>query len=40
MMTGYQEYLDSEWIRQLKGKYNVRIDSFVLGEVKKKLTNE
>ena len=40
MMTGYQEYLDSEWIRQLKEKYNVKIDSFVLDEVKKKLTNE
>jgi hypothetical protein len=40
MMTGYQEYLDSEWIRQLKEKYSVRIDSFVLEEVKKKLINE
>ena len=40
MMTGYQEYLDSEWIRQLKEKYNVKIDSFVLEEVKKDLNNE
>jgi hypothetical protein len=40
MMTGYQEYLDSEWSRQLKEKYNVRIDSVVLDEVKKKLINE
>jgi peptidyl-prolyl cis-trans isomerase SurA len=40
MMTGYQEYLDREWIRQLKEKYSVRIDSIVLGEVKKKLINE
>lgn len=40
MMTGYQEYLDSEWIRQLKEKYSVRIDSSVLGEVKKMLINE
>ena len=40
MMTGYQEYLDREWIRQLKEKYSVWIDSFVFGEVKKKLINE
>jgi peptidyl-prolyl cis-trans isomerase SurA len=40
MMTGYQEFLDSEWKMQLKEKYNVLIDSFVLGEVKKKLNNE
>ena len=40
MMTGYQEYLDSEWIRQLKEKYSVKIDSLVLDEVKKKLINE
>jgi peptidyl-prolyl cis-trans isomerase SurA len=40
MITGYQEYLDSEWIRQLKEKYNVKIDSLVLGEVKKILINE
>ena len=40
MMTGYQEYLDNEWVRQLKEKYSVRIDSFVLEEVKKRLINE
>jgi peptidyl-prolyl cis-trans isomerase SurA len=40
LMTGYQEYLDSEWIRQLKEKYSVKIDSFVLDDVKKKLINE
>jgi peptidyl-prolyl cis-trans isomerase SurA len=40
MMTGYQEYLDSEWSRQLKEKYNVKIDSNVLEDVKKYLTNE
>ncbi|MBK8883513.1 MAG: peptidylprolyl isomerase [Bacteroidales bacterium] len=40
MMTGYQEYLDNEWIRQLKEKYNVKIDSLVLEEVKRKLNNE
>jgi peptidyl-prolyl cis-trans isomerase SurA len=40
MITGYQEYLDGEWIRQLKEKYNVKIDSFVLDEVKKDLIDE
>jgi len=40
MMTGYQEYLESDWIRQLKQKYNVKIDSLVLDEVKKKLNHE
>jgi len=40
MITGYQEYLESEWIRQLKEKYSVKIDSLVLDEVKKKLLNE
>jgi peptidyl-prolyl cis-trans isomerase SurA len=40
MMNGYQEYLDSEWKIQLNEKYNVLIDSFVLGEVKKRLNNE
>ena len=37
MMTGYQEYLENEWIRQLKEKYNVKIDNMVLDEVKKKI---
>jgi peptidyl-prolyl cis-trans isomerase SurA len=40
MMTEYQEYLENDWIKQLKEKYNVKIDSFVLDEVKKKLINE
>jgi peptidyl-prolyl cis-trans isomerase SurA len=40
MLTGYQEYLESEWIRQLKQKYNVKIDSLILDEVKKKLNHE
>ena len=39
-MTGYQEYLESEWIGQLKEKYSVKIDNLVLDEVKKKLNNE
>jgi peptidyl-prolyl cis-trans isomerase SurA len=40
MMTGFQDYLENEWIGQLKEKYNVKIDSLVLEEVKKKLNNE
>jgi peptidyl-prolyl cis-trans isomerase SurA len=40
MLTGYQEYLESEWIKQLKEKYSVKIDSLVLEEVKKMLKNE
>ncbi len=40
MMVGYQEFLETEWIRQLKDKYNVKIDSFVLEELKKNLINE
>ena len=40
MLTAYQGYLENEWIRQLKEKYNVKIDSVTLEEVKKKLTNE
>ncbi|MCX6325426.1 MAG: peptidylprolyl isomerase [Bacteroidia bacterium] len=40
MMSGYQEYLESEWIKQLKEKYSFKVDSLVLEEVKKKLNNE
>lgn len=40
MMTGYQEYLESAWIGQLKENYSVKIDNLVLDEVKKKLSNE
>jgi hypothetical protein len=36
-MTGYQEFLESEWIRQLNKKYNVKIDNLILEEVKRKL---
>ena len=39
-MTGYQEFLESEWIRQLNKKYSVKIDNLVFDEVKKKLKNE
>jgi peptidyl-prolyl cis-trans isomerase SurA len=40
VMTGYQEFLESEWIEQLNKKYNVKIDNLVLEQVKKKLKNE
>jgi len=34
MINGYQEYLESEWIKQLKEKYSVKTDSIILEEVK------
>ncbi|TFG44601.1 MAG: hypothetical protein E4H43_00060, partial [Bacteroidia bacterium] len=40
MITGYQDWLTAEWIRQLKEKYPVKIDNQVLDEVKKRLGNE
>jgi len=40
MMTGFQDYLESEWIRQLKGKYAVKIDDQVYLDLKKSLSNE
>jgi peptidyl-prolyl cis-trans isomerase SurA len=40
IMTGYQDWLDREWIKQLKGKYTVKIDSLVFEEVRKQLKNE
>jgi peptidyl-prolyl cis-trans isomerase SurA len=40
MMTGYQDWLESEWVKQLKQVYSVRIDSLILDEVKKELNHE
>jgi peptidyl-prolyl cis-trans isomerase SurA len=40
VMTGYQEYLENEWIGQLNKKNSVKIDNLVLDEVKKKLKDE
>jgi len=40
IMTGYQEYLDKNWIGQLKKRYNVRIDRNIFEEIRKKLSNE
>jgi peptidyl-prolyl cis-trans isomerase SurA len=40
LLTGYQAYLESEWIKQLKAKYNVKTDKAVLEEIIKSLANE
>ena len=40
ILTGFQDYLEQEWIGQLKEKYSVKIDNLVLNEVKGKLNNE
>jgi len=40
MVTGYQEYLEENWIKQLKAKYTVKIDTGVLEEIRKNLNNE
>jgi len=40
MVTGYQDYLENEWIKQLKSKYPVKVDESVLSEVKKSPGNE
>jgi peptidyl-prolyl cis-trans isomerase SurA len=40
MMTGYQDYLDKNWVAQLKKRYNVKIDTIVFEEIRKKLSNE
>jgi len=40
IMTGYQEFLENEWIRQLKEKYTVKIDNLVLNDIKNQIRNE
>jgi peptidyl-prolyl cis-trans isomerase SurA len=40
MITGYQEYLEENWIKQLKEKYAVKIDNGVLEEIRKNLNND
>jgi peptidyl-prolyl cis-trans isomerase SurA len=40
MMTGYQDFLENEWIKQLKSKYTVKVDESVFAEVKNSLGNE
>lgn len=40
MIQEYQEQLEREWIRQLKEKYTVKIDSTELNKVKNRIANE
>jgi peptidyl-prolyl cis-trans isomerase SurA len=40
LLTEYQQYLENEWVKQLKEKYSVKIDSLVFDDIKKKLNNE
>jgi len=40
VMTGYQQFLENEWIGQLNKINSVKVDNLVLEEVKKKLRNE
>jgi peptidyl-prolyl cis-trans isomerase SurA len=40
MMTAYQEYLEKDWIKQLKERYSVKIDDLVLEEIKKQIKND
>jgi peptidyl-prolyl cis-trans isomerase SurA len=40
IMTRYQEMLENDWIRQLKEKYTVKIDTNELNNVKKRIANE
>lgn len=40
MRTGYQDQLETEWLKQLKEKYSVKIEDPVLEEVRKKSNNE
>jgi len=40
MISGYQEWLTGEWIRQLKERYTVKVVNPVFEEVKKRIGNE
>ena len=40
IISAYQDFLEYEWIEQLKLKYSVKVDSVVLDEVRKYLGNE
>ena len=40
IITSYQEFLEENWIKQLKSKYTVKIDNGVLEEIRKNLNNE
>jgi len=40
MITGYQQELETLWIKQLKTKFTVTIDNAVLQEIRQKIRNE
>ena len=40
LLSGYQEKLEKDWIKQLKEKYTVKVDSNEYSAVKKRLANE
>ena len=40
MISGYQDWLMDEWIKQLKVKYTVKIEKNVLDEIKRKISND
>lgn len=40
MIAGYQDFLETNWIKQLKAKYTVKIDNIVLEEIRKNQNNE
>jgi peptidyl-prolyl cis-trans isomerase SurA len=40
MAAGYQQYLEDNWVKQLKEKYSVKIDNGVMDEIRKNLKNE
>lgn len=40
IVSGYQEYLEKEWIKQLKAKYPVKVNNIVLEEIRREIYNE
>jgi peptidyl-prolyl cis-trans isomerase SurA len=40
LILSYQEYLENDWVKQLKEKFTVKIDNSVLEEIRKKLKDE
>jgi len=40
MISGYQDYLEKEWIEQLRAKYTVKINDRIFNMVKKSLMDE
>ncbi len=40
VISGYQDWLTDKWVKQLKEKYNVKVDSAVYEEVRKELADD